>query len=59
MLKQGVTLSVVQELLGHRCLSSTEIYTKVLSADLLKMHKAINPREREKNVVLPAFEINS
>jgi site-specific recombinase XerD len=58
MLKQGASLSVVQELLGYRCLSSTEVYTKVLSADLIKMHKAFHSSEREKGIQLPELKIS-
>ena len=33
VLKRGANLKIVQELLGHRDISSTEIYTKVLDKD--------------------------
>jgi site-specific recombinase XerD len=50
MLRAGAPLSAVQDLLGHACMKSTEIYTKVYPKDLIKMHRAFHPREREKNL---------
>jgi site-specific recombinase XerD len=43
MLNQGVDLRVVQELLGHKSLSSTQIYTHVSLEDLAKMCDTIHP----------------
>jgi integrase/recombinase XerC len=43
MLNQGVDLRVVQELLGHKTLTSTEKYTHVSLDDLAKMCDTIHP----------------
>jgi len=43
MLNQGVDLRVVQELLGHKTLASTEKYTHVSLDDLARMCDAIHP----------------
>ncbi len=43
LLNQGADLRVVQELLGHRTLASTEKYTHVTSAELASMCDAIHP----------------
>lgn len=43
LLHQGTNLRIVQELLGHASLSSTEKYTHVSSAELTKMCKAVHP----------------
>ncbi len=43
LLNQGVDLRVVQELLGHKTLSSTEKYTHVSIEELSKMCNTIHP----------------
>lgn len=46
MLNQGADLRIVQELLGHKTLSSTEKYTHVSLEDLSRMCNAINPLKK-------------
>jgi len=43
MLNQGVPLRVVQELLGHQSLSSTEIYTHVTTTELKELCDNLHP----------------
>ncbi len=38
LLKQGANIRIVQEMLGHRALSSTMVYTGVANKDLLEAH---------------------
>lgn len=47
MLDHGADIRSVQELLGHRCLSSTQIYTHVSIDKLKKTHARHHPREKE------------
>ncbi len=47
LLEAGAELRVVQELLGHRRLGSTEHYTRMTLAHLKKVHRRNHPRERE------------
>lgn len=44
LLDQGCDLLVVQELLGHESLSSTEIYTYVSNEHLKEVHRKCHPR---------------
>jgi len=46
MLNQGVGLRVVQELLGHKTISSTEKYTHVSLEDLSRLCNNINPLKK-------------
>lgn len=47
MLKGRADIRYIQELLGHKLLSSTQIYTKVEIGDLKKVHSRCHPREKE------------
>ena len=44
MLEKGANLRIIQELLGHESLSSTQRYTHVTFADVQKIYNAAHPR---------------
>ncbi|GAG06200.1 unnamed protein product, partial [marine sediment metagenome] len=46
MLNQGADLRIVQELLGHKTLASTEKYTHVSLEDLARMCDNIHPLKK-------------
>ncbi len=46
LLQKGVNLRVIQELLGHKTISSTEIYTHVSNQQLTKMCEEHHPLNR-------------
>jgi site-specific recombinase XerD len=46
LLRGGADLRHVQALLGHRCLTTTAIYTRVAITDLRSVIRNCHPRER-------------
>lgn len=46
-LKNGANLRHVQELLGHKNIESTKIYTHIQNTELLEAHQQFHPREQE------------
>ncbi len=48
MLKNKADIRVIQELLGHASLDSTQVYTHVSITDLKEIHKKCHPREKDK-----------
>jgi integrase/recombinase XerD len=52
LLANGSDVAYVQQLLGHRCLRTTQVYTRVSIADLTATHQKAHPRQ-SRRVRLP------
>lgn len=53
LLHQGADLRMVQELLGHASLSSTEIYTQIANTQLMKLCQEKHPINTQKDLQKP------
>lgn len=49
LLNKGMNLRMIQELLGHASLSSTQIYTSLSMEDIMRNHQQFHPRNQLNN----------
>lgn len=49
MLRNKANIRHIQELLGHACLTSTQVYTRVSITDLKEVYAKCHPREKDKD----------
>jgi integrase/recombinase XerD len=56
MLKGNADIRHIQEMLGHKSIESTQIYTKVLPLDLKRVHQKTHPREKEAKLRLYSYK---
>ncbi|MBU1121608.1 MAG: tyrosine-type recombinase/integrase, partial [Candidatus Omnitrophica bacterium] len=48
LIQDKANIRCVQEILGHKSLDTTQIYTQITITDLKEAHKSHHPREKEK-----------
>ena len=58
LLKSGVDLRYVQEILGHEQLKTTTLYAQVFQKDLKRIHRKTHPREKLQSKDIEFIEIN-
>jgi len=47
LLEAGADIRSIQELLGHRRLQTTQVYTRLRPVDVKAMHQKTHPREKQ------------
>lgn len=53
LVKNGAEITAVQKMLGHKDLSTTQIYTRVAGVEIKETHKKRHPREKDKEAKTP------
>jgi len=51
LLRHGADLRAIQEMMGHKQVSTTQVYTRVEISDLKAVHRRCHPRERYRSRV--------